>query len=63
MSEERAKTLESTKETTELVESPKVCSFSIESLLAPSKKTAEDERRIPIHAEVYLHGQECKYAR
>lgn len=60
MSEERVKASESTKESTELVESPKICSFSIESLLAPSKKSAEDERRMSIHTELYLHGHECK---
>ncbi|XP_026673567.1 homeobox protein ceh-19 isoform X2 [Ceratina calcarata] len=58
MSEERAKMVEVIKESTELVESPKVSSFSIESLLAPSKKTVEEEIRMPIQTEVYLHGHE-----
>ncbi|XP_043257320.1 homeobox protein ceh-19-like [Colletes gigas] len=58
MSEERVKTSESTKESTELAESPKLCSFSIESLLAPSKKNADDEGRLPALTEVYLQAHE-----
>ncbi|XP_017766659.1 PREDICTED: homeobox protein ceh-19-like isoform X1 [Eufriesea mexicana] len=58
MSEERVKTSESSKESIELVGNPKVCSFSIESLLAPSKKAVEEDTRVPIQAETYLHGHE-----
>lgn len=61
MTEERVKTSECTKESSEVIESPKICSFSIESLLAPSKKIIENDTRVPSHTEVYLHGQECKY--
>nr|XP_033334857.1 homeobox protein ceh-19 [Megalopta genalis] len=58
MSEERAKAPETARESTELMENPKVCSFSIESLLAPAKKRTEEERRVPMQTEVYLHGHE-----
>lgn len=60
---EHGKIPEIAKESTEVVESPRVCSFSIESLLAPSKKTVEEENRISIQTEAYLHGHECKCER
>ncbi|XP_053986866.1 homeobox protein ceh-19-like [Hylaeus volcanicus] len=58
MSEERAKTYDLTKESRELAEGTKLCSFSIESLLAPSKKSADNEARSPARTEIYLHGHE-----
>lgn len=58
MSEEHVKTSESNRESMELNESPKVCSFSIESLLAPSKKPVEEETRVSIQTETYLQGHE-----
>ena len=60
MSEERVKTSEANRGSMESVESPKVCSFSIESLLAPSKKPVEEEIRISVQTETYLHTHECK---
>lgn len=62
MSEEHVKTSETNRESMELNESPKVCSFSIESLLAPSKKPVEEETRVSIQTETYLQGHECKFA-
>ncbi|KAK9301421.1 hypothetical protein QLX08_006242 [Tetragonisca angustula] len=58
MSEERVKTSEANRGSMESVESPKVCSFSIESLLAPSKKPVEEEIRISVQTETYLHTHE-----
>ncbi|XP_076754577.1 uncharacterized protein LOC143425560 [Xylocopa sonorina] len=58
MSEERVKTSETKRESTELIEGPRVCSFSIESLLAPTKKIVEEEIRVPAQTKAYLHGHE-----
>lgn len=58
MSEERVKTTEIGKDSIKLVENPKVCSFSIESLLAPSKNPVKKEICLSIQTETYLH--ECK---
>ncbi|KOC65590.1 BarH-like 1 homeobox protein [Habropoda laboriosa] len=58
MSEERMKTSEIAKESSEFAGSPRVCSFSIESLLAPCKKNVEEEIRVPVQTEAYMHGHE-----
>ncbi|KAG6802557.1 homeobox protein ceh-19 [Apis mellifera caucasica] len=58
MSEERVKTTEIGKDLIKLVENPKVCSFSIESLLAPSKNPVKKEICLSIQTETYLHGHE-----
>lgn len=63
MSEERVKTTEIGKDLIKLVENPKVCSFSIESLLAPSKNPVKKEICLSIQTETYLHGHECKCIR
>lgn len=61
MSEENGvKTTEIGKDSIKLVENPKVCSFSIESLLAPSKNPVKKEICLSIQTETYLHGHECK---
>jgi len=59
MSDEEMKKSDSSKETSDSAENPRLCSFSIERLLAPSK-IDEEENKFPQQTDLSLFCQESE---
>ncbi|KAG7188746.1 hypothetical protein KM043_008366 [Ampulex compressa] len=58
MSEERNKMFDSSKESGVSIENSKMCSFSIERLLAPNTKPVEDKKQALQQTDLCLHSHE-----